>query len=320
MKTGLRGWTSRKVRIRWHIQKVKATELNPHSDVEPVSQLTPERQSVPVVVNSPHSGRYYPDDFLKNSLLGNLAIRRSEDFLVDELVESAVSYGMPVLRAIYPRAYLDVNREPFELDPTMFDGELPKHVNSRSIRVSSGLGTIAKIVSEGQEIYPDRIPAAEAVSRIANIYQPYHAALQNLLARTHVEFGMAILLDIHSMPSAGLSTGNQPRADIVLGDRYSSSCHPRILHHAKAIFTDLGFNVEINKPYAGGFITEHYGRPLNGLHALQIEINRALYMDETRITKNMHFAALAENFDGFFNKFSNLDFAGLEGTQPLAAE
>lgn len=272
------------------------------------------------MVNSPHSGRYYPEAFLEASRLNNITIRRSEDFLVDLLVKDAVEQGIPVLNAIYPRAYLDVNREPFELDPTMFDGDLPDHVNTRSIRVSSGLGTIARIVAEGQEIYARRLPASEALSRISQVYRPYHAALQNLIAHTHVKFGMAILLDIHSMPSMGTFPNSENRGDIVLGDRFGSSCNPRILHEAKTIFKDLGYQVEINKPYAGGFITEHYGRPLSGLHALQIEINRALYMDELHISQNDQFANLANDFKTFFHLFSKIEMQGLEGSLPLAAE
>ena len=293
--------------------------MNPDSP-SPFYQVLPEAQTKPIVVNSPHSGRHYPDDFLRNSRLNNLSIRRSEDFLVDEIVKGAVSSGIPVLNAVYPRAYLDVNREPFELDPSMFDGELPKNANTRSIRVSSGLGTIARIVAEGEEIYSQRLPASEAVRRISEIYRPYHEALQNLLARTHVTFGLAVLLDIHSMPSNNSAPVRETRGDIVLGDRFGSSCDPRILHEAKSIFQNLGYHVEINKPYAGGFITEHYGRPLNGLHALQIEINRSLYMDEIRMLKSKGFENLAADFDHFFSEFSAMDMTGLEGSSPLAAE
>ncbi|MEM9279429.1 MAG: N-formylglutamate amidohydrolase [Pseudomonadota bacterium] len=295
--------------------------LTSHStDMNAFSQLLPERQSLPVVVNSPHSGRYYPETFLEASRLNKLSIRKSEDFLVDELVKTAVDFGIPVLSAVYPRAYLDVNREPFELDPSMFDGELPGNVNTRSIRVSSGLGTIARIVSEGEEIYSQRLPASEAVNRIANIYRPYHTALQNLLARTHVDFGFAILLDVHSMPSNSAASVQENRGDIVLGDRFGSSCDARILHQAKAIFQSLGYQVEINRPYAGGFITEHYGRPFNGLHALQIEVNRALYMDEIRIARSRSFENLALDFGHFFSEFSKMDMSSFEGSKPLAAE
>ncbi|MGI9352935.1 MAG: N-formylglutamate amidohydrolase [Rhizobiaceae bacterium] len=286
----------------------------------PFIQRLPEEQSSPFVVNSPHSGRCYPDSFLKTSRLNSHAIRRSEDFLVDELVENACDHGMPVLNAVYPRAFLDVNREPFELDPSMFDGELPDQANTKSIRVSSGLGTIARIVSEGEEIYATRLPASEALKRISGIYRPYHAALQNLLARTHVKFGMAILLDFHSMPSSGGTPTQENRADIVLGNRYGSSCDPKIIHHVKNALGNMGYQVEVNRPYAGGFITEHYGRPFNGLHALQIEINRSLYMDEVRIARGKHFEKIVTDFNQFFAGLNELNLSGLEGAQPLAAE
>ena len=173
---------------------------------------------------------------------------------------------------------------------------------------------------EGQEIYGKRLPASEALQRISKVYRPYHAALQSLIAHTHVKFGMAILLDVHSMPSMGTFPNSENRGDIVLGDRFGSSCDPRILHEAKAIFKELGYQVEINKPYAGGFITEHYGRPLSGLHALQIEINRSLYMDELHIDRNDQFDELSQDFNAFFHAFAQMDMQGLEGSQPLAAE
>ncbi|MEM7214446.1 MAG: N-formylglutamate amidohydrolase [Pseudomonadota bacterium] len=280
----------------------------------------PLEQSAPIVANSPHSGRFYPENFLSNSRLNHLSIRKSEDFMVDEIAKNSVDHGIPLLSAVYPRAYLDVNREPYELDPSMFSERLPDHVNTRSIRVSSGLGTVPRIVSEGEEIYSYKLPTNEAFNRISNVYRPYHSALQNLLARTHVKFGLAVLLDIHSMPSSNAAPNGDRRGDIVLGDRFGSSCDPRILHHAKSVFKSMGYQVEINRPYAGGFITEHYGRPLKGLHALQIEINRALYMDEIRIRQSRHFEELVENFDRFFEEFAVMDMSGLQGSHPLAAE
>lgn len=287
---------------------------------EPFFERQPEIQTAPVVINSPHSGRYYPQEFLAESRLGNLAIRRSEDFCVDELVHGAVQCGIPILQANYPRAYVDVNREPFELDPTMFSSMLPEFANTRSVRVSGGLGTIPRVVAEGQEIYARSLDLNEALNRISTIYRPYHNALQGLLARTHVQFGVAILLDFHSMPSSGARGRDDDKPDIILGDRFSTSCDGRIIHHAKAILRELGYQVAINQPYAGGFITEHYGRPENGLHALQIELNRALYMDEIRIEKNSGFAALRKNLETFFARFVELDMSGLHGSQPLAAE
>ncbi len=289
-------------------------------EIQAFTQLLPDEQLVPLIVNSPHSGSYYPETFLASSRLGNLAIRKSEDFEVDELVKSATEFGIPVLSATYPRAYVDVNREPYELDPDMFEGPLPGFVNRRSIRVSGGLGTIPRIVAEGEEIYAGRIPVETAMGRIAKIYRPYHEVLQTMLAKTHVRFGVAILLDFHSMPSSGITGHANGKPDIVLGDRFSGSCSPQLVHLARTAFAELGYKVSVNRPYAGGFITEHYGRPENGLHALQIEINRALYMDEVRISRNDRFESLQADLGKFFASFTKIDFSGLQGNQPLAAE
>lgn len=286
----------------------------------PYNQALPEKQLMPVVVSSPHSGANYPKSFLDSSRLGDLAIRRSEDFAVDDLIKSAVEFGIPVHAATYPRAFVDVNREPYELDPSMFEDSLPDFANRRSIRVSGGLGTVPRIVAEGQEIYRGKIPLEEAMRRISCIYKPYHSALQNLIALTHVTFGKAVLIDFHSMPSTANLPENTRRPDIVLGDRYATSCDPSVLHFTKSIFTELGYRVMINKPYAGGFITEHYGRPQNGLHAMQIEINRELYMDEVRIVKSQNFDSLANDLTHFFSRLSDVNFEALTGSHPLAAE
>ncbi|MEO0328971.1 MAG: N-formylglutamate amidohydrolase [Pseudomonadota bacterium] len=280
----------------------------------------PASQLAPIVVNSPHSGRFYSKEFVQQSRLNNQSIRRSEDFLVDELVKSAVDCGFPLLSANYPRAYLDVNREPFELDPAMFDHKLPDYVNTRSIRVSSGLGTVPKIVAEGENIYAERLPVSDALERVEQIYKPYHDKLRHILAQTHLKFGLAILLDFHSMPSTRTVTEKYGRADIVLGDRFGSSCSPKIVYQARAAFEQLGYRTEVNRPYAGGFITEHYGRPFNGLHALQIEINRSLYMDEIMIRESEGFNKLSSDIGEFFELFLELDWSDLQGNQPLAAE
>lgn len=282
--------------------------------------VEPEMLTTPFVINSPHSGRVYPQSFLEQSRLGNLAIRKSEDFMVDELVEGGAFHGIPMLKANFPRAFLDVNREPYELDAQMFNGQLPSYTNTRSIRVSSGLGTIAKIVAEGEHIYSDKIPVEDGVSRIETIYRPYHAKLRNLLAKTHVTLNTAVLLDCHSMPSNSIQANYNTRPDFVLGDRFGSSCAPTITHGVKNLLQQMGYNVEVNKPYAGGFITEHYGRPNNGLHALQIEINRGLYMDEIRMLPNDRFAEFAADLTVFFKQLTGMQWDDLAGTQPLAAE
>ncbi len=253
----------------------------------------PDEQSVPFVFNSPHSGRYYPADFLAATSLDKHEIRRSEDLLVDQLFAPVVRLGAPLMSANYPRAYLDVNREPYELDPKMFDGRLPTYANVRSLRVAGGLGTIPRVVSDSANIYKGPLPIEEGLERIERIYRPYHDTLRRLLAQTHVAFGLAILIDCHSMPSNIRGGSSRVRPDFVLGDRFGASCMPELTDQATAALQRLGYSVCRNKPYAGGFITEHYGRPSRGLHALQIEVNRSLYMDEFRLEPNRGFIRLS---------------------------
>ncbi|WP_306027922.1 N-formylglutamate amidohydrolase [Stappia sp. MMSF_3263] len=288
-------------------------------DMEAFEVLHPAEQHVPFVFNSPHSGRHYPEAFLNASRLDRLAIRRSEDAFVDELFSGVTGLGAPLLRACFPRAYLDVNREPYELDPKMYEDRLPAYANSRSIRVAGGLGTIARVVGEAQEIYRGRMSVREALDRIETIYKPYHLTLRRLLARTHVNFGYAVLVDCHSMPSTIRSSDNGPRPDFILGDRYGTSCALALVDRATEILRDMGYTVARNKPYAGGFITEHYGRPAKGLHALQVEINRSLYMDEARTDRNSGFEAFAADLARFNEALVALPDAGLI-PDALAAE
>lgn len=296
------------------------SSLNFFENQVPFTISEPPEQLAPFVLNSPHSGRFYPQDFLQSSRLSAHAIRSSEDCYVDRLFDPSVALGMPLLHANFPRAYLDVNREPYELDQAMFSDQLPSYANTRSIRVSSGLGTVARIVAEGAEIYSRKLLAHEAIERIDGLYKPYHAGLRNLLAKTHVRFGFAVLLDCHSMPSTNSVQAGDVRPDFVLGDRFGSSCAPALTHNARNILRDMGYNVELNKPYAGGFITEHYGRPDNGLHAMQIEINRGLYMNEANMNPTEGFNALASDLYGFLEKLIETEAVDLFGSQPLAAE
>jgi N-formylglutamate amidohydrolase len=293
--------------------------VNGFAEVEPFEILQPAEHRVPFVFNSPHSGRHYPLPFLAASRLDSNAIRRSEDAFVDDLFEPVVGLGAPLLRARFPRAFLDVNREPYELDPRMYDDRLPPYANSRSIRVAGGLGTIARVVGEAQEIYRGRLQVSEALDRIETIYKPYHQTLRRLLARTHVDFGFAVLIDCHSMPSAVRGAEGGARPDFILGDRYGTSCAQPLVDAAAEILTGLGYRVSRNKPYAGGFITEHYGRPAKGLHALQIEINRGLYMDEGATLPSPGFAALAADLRAFASEIVSIPDAALF-PDTLAAE
>lgn len=250
-------------------------ELSPPFDV-----VEPAAYSAPLLFNSPHSGRVYPRTFLEASRLDPLSLRRSEDAFVDLLLADIAASGSAVMSARFPRAFLDVNREPYELDPRMFEGRLPNYANTRSLRVAGGLGTLARVVSENQEIYARRLPVDEALRRIEELYKPYHRTLRRLLGQIHRDFGVALLVDCHSMPSCGLAREDRPRADIVLGDRYGTSCSHLITDCADDTLRKLGYSVARNKPYAGGYITEHYGNPGAGFHVIQIEINRSIYMNE----------------------------------------
>jgi N-formylglutamate amidohydrolase len=263
-------------------------ELNP-----PFEILEPAEWRGPIVFNSPHSGRIYPHAFLNVARLELATLRRSEDSFVDELFAGVVTRGHPLMRAHFPRCYVDVNREPYELDPRMFDGRLPSFANTRSMRVAGGLGTVARLVGEAQEIYEERLPVGEALRRIEALYKPYHRALRRLMTRMHRDFGAAVLVDAHSMPSAAGAKEERPRGDIVIGDRYGTSCVGIVADTMEEVLRGLGYSVSRNKPYAGGFITEHYGNPAAGLHAVQLELNRALYMDERRFERSGAFAQLA---------------------------
>lgn len=263
------------------------------ADIEtPFTLHQPALQVVPVVVDVPHAGRRYPRGFVDRSRLSLRSLRRSEDAFVDRLFAQTVALGAPLLAAEFPRAFLDVNREPYELDPRMFDGRLPAFANTRSMRVAGGLGTIPRIVGDAHEIYSGRIPVEEGLTRIDTLYRPYHAALRSLILRTQGSFGTCILIDAHSMPSSGLDRDGAAKADLVLGDRFGTSAGGYVTEIAEEAFRRQGLSVTRNRPYAGGFITEHYGTPASGVHALQLEFGRALYMDETTLTPHAGFAAL----------------------------
>jgi N-formylglutamate deformylase len=276
-------------------------ELDP-----PFEIIEPQQWRGPVLFNSPHSGKVYPREFLTTSRLDVATLRRSEDSFVDELIHGVVGRGHPLMRAHFPRCYVDVNREPYELDPRMFDGRLPSFANTRSMRVAGGLGTVARVVGDAQEIYGQRIPVDDAIRRIEGLYKPYHRALRRLFTRMHRDFGAAVLVDCHSMPSTAGPKDERPRADVVLGDRYGTSCVPVVAETIEATLRGLGYGVSRNKPYAGGFITEHYGNPAAGLHAIQLELNRALYMDERRYERSAQFGRMAADLERLADRLSDI--------------
>ncbi len=280
----------------------------------PFAVVRPDRRTTPLVLASPHSGTAYDQSFLESTRLPLATLRRSEDSYVDELFAAAPRIGAPLIKALFPRSYLDVNREPFEFDPGMFEDKVPRYVNSRSARVRSGLGTIPRIAANGAEIYRERLGWGEARRRLLRLYLPYHRALRDLVAAARKDFGYAILLDCHSMPSAAVETIGGRRVDIVLGDCHGSSCAPAIVDLAEAVLRRQGYLTTRNRPYAGGFTTQRHGRPLEGVHALQIEINREIYMNEERLLRRPTLAAVAADMTRLI-----VDLSAVEPI-PLAAE
>ncbi|MEM6971332.1 MAG: N-formylglutamate amidohydrolase [Pseudomonadota bacterium] len=267
------------------------------------------------VFSSPHSGSAYPDDFVAASRLGALALRASEDVFVDALFSAAPASGAPLLAARLPRAWLDLNRAPSELDPALIEGVETQGLNQR---VSAGLGVIPRVVAEGQAIYDGKITLAEARRRIVDYHAPYHTALDNLLRRARREHGTAVLYDCHSMPAEALRAAPRVRGsspDIVLGDRFGASATRATVAAAQVAFERAGFLVARNAPFAGGYITQRYGRPSRGFEALQIEINRALYLDHRTLEPLPAFEEIRSRLDQVV-----LELVDAAGYRALAAE
>ena len=263
-------------------------------ETTPVMVLRPARQTVPVIFASPHSGRAYPSDFLAAARLDPLNLRRSEDGFVDELFSAAPDCGAPLLAATFPRAFCDANREPWELDPAMFADPLPSWVNTTSARVGAGLGTIARIVASGETIYRGKLSFAEAERRVRLFWRPFHETLEALIAGTRAMFGGCLLVDCHSMPSHG-GARTAGKADFVLGDAHGTTCNPLLTSFIEQKLTALGYIVRRNDPYAGGYITRHYGRPREHVNVVQLEIARELYMDELRIERLPRFPTVQQD-------------------------
>ena len=272
----------------------------------PVLIERPASQTTPLVFASPHSGNCYPAEFLAASRLDALGLRRSEDSFVDELFASAVGFGAPLVHATFPRAWCDPNREPWELDPGMFADVLPAWVNTTSARVTAGLGTIARVVASGEAIYRDKLTFAEAERRIETCWKPFHDTVSALVGGTRAVFGQCVLIDCHSMPSHVPISGRGDRlADIILGDAHGTACAPHITRFVERRLVDLGYRVRRNDPYAGGYITRHYGRPREQVHALQIEIARDLYMDEARFERSASFAEVQADLSVLIEALAN---------------
>jgi N-formylglutamate amidohydrolase len=274
--------------------------------------VQPSAAPTPLIHASPHSGRLYPPELLQASALDAIAIRRSEDAWVDELVAGAPSSGGVLIKARYARAFVDVNREAWELDPAMFEDELPAFVQAKTARAAAGLGSIARIVAEGQEIYARKLTFAEARRRIELVHEPYHRAVAALLETARARFGAALLIDWHSMPS-GVAGPGRRAPDFVLGDRFGASCSGAVTRLVERELEARGYMVARNSPYAGGWATTAYGRPAEGLHALQIEINRALYLDERTLEPSSGASVLKRDLDRLFRSLSGQTWPSLLG-------
>tara|TARA_Y100000588_G_C14029956_1_gene828183 strand:+ start:81 stop:962 length:882 start_codon:yes stop_codon:yes gene_type:complete len=282
------------------------TPQQPHEVIRPADQL------MPVVFSSPHSGKHYTESFLSTLNIDLATLRQLEDCFVDELFSSAPELGAPMLRALFPRAYIDPNREPYELDPEMFDEDLPDHANTTSARVAVGLGTIARLTTTGEEIYGQKLTVTEAEYRIESYHRPFHQALKTLITNTKARFGYAVLIDCHSMPSIDRtndrSRGKQS-TDIILGDRFGTSCSANLIDTIEDCLINLGYHVTRNIPYAGGYTTEHYGCPNENVHAIQLEINRSLYMDQKRLRKHRGIARTSRNMKCLIETLARLKLA-----------
>jgi N-formylglutamate amidohydrolase len=283
-------------------ESVACAQASDAASLQPFSVIVPKHDcNLPLIINVPHAGRVYPASFLAASRLNPITLRRSEDAFVDELLEGAHALGITILCAHFPRAWLDVNREPFELDPKLFMEPLPVHANPSTARVAAGLGTIPRVVGEGLNIYREKLSLEEGLTRINTHYESYHVALAQLMSHMQQRFGWCLVLDFHSMPS--FSTPTHHHADIVIGDRFGTSCSPHIRRIIEQMLQREGFHVTRNKPYAGGFITQFYGQPVTGQHVLQIEIDRALYMNQQHIEQHNGFHRLQKRLSYVLEAF-----------------
>ena len=293
-------------------------EMSDGESSPPFEIVEPAMWRAPIIFNSPHSGAIYPAEFLRSARIDLTALRRSEDSFMDELIGPLSDHGFPVVRVNFPRSYVDVNREPYELDPRMFIGRLPSFANTRSMRVAGGLGTIPRVVGDGQEIYRERLPVDDALMRIETLYKPYHRALRRLINRAHQRFGTVVVVDCHSMPSVGISRDEPKRPDVVIGDRYGTSCAALLPDIVEETMARRGYSTGRNKPYAGGFITEHYGNPASGLHVIQLELNRAIYMDERSRERRPDFNRITEDFAALAHTLADIPLGDLGPFQAAA--
>lgn len=284
---------------------------------DPYRLSLPKGRTSAVVVASPHSGRTYTPAFLASSVLDARGIRSSEDAFVDLLLDTVPALGVPLITADAPRAYVDLNRAQDELDPAVVE-DIPR--GALNPRVSSGLGVIPRVVSNGRAIYDGKISRREAQSRIETVWRPYHRRLQGLLDESRAQFGRSILIDVHSMPHEAIDSVHHTQhlpPEIVIGDRFGASCDGRITDAVEAAFRRAGFRVARNAPFAGAFIAQHYGRPSHKQHVLQIEIDRSLYMDERLVQPHRGFHPFKGRLAGVLADI--VEIGGM-GVRRLAAE
>lgn len=282
--------------------------------------VQPKERDTCVVFSSPHSGRDYPWTFLCRSLLDETSVRSSEDAFVDLLFSDAPAFGAPLLAATAPRAFVDLNRSIDELDPALIEG-VPR--GGHNPRIVSGLGVIPRVVSGGRVIQTGKMSRAEADKRLNDHWVPFHRQLQGLLDESRALFGRAILFDCHSMPHDAVSSvgkSGQKRPEIVIGDRYGASANSEIVDQLETLFRNEGFVVARNTPFAGAYITQHYGRPSRGQHAIQIEIDRALYMDEKSIRPSRHFKGFRDVMRRIVIQMADIGRDQGRESMPLAAE
>ncbi|MCV3270331.1 N-formylglutamate amidohydrolase [Roseobacter sinensis] len=276
----------------------------------------PEKPNSCVVFASPHSGRNYPWSMLRASVLDELAIRSSEDAFVDQLFDCAPQFGATFLKAGAPRAFVDLNRSSDELDPALIEGVRRRGHNPR---VASGLGVIPRVVANGRAIYSGKISMLEAKRRLDQYWHPYHDTLQGLLDEALRHHGQAVLIDCHSMPHEavqGIARSGAKRPEIVLGDRFGAAAGGDIVDRVEAAFAAAGFVVTRNAPFAGAYVAQAYGRPSRGQHAIQVEIDRAIYMDEGRIRRSSRFAEVQRTLKGVIAEIAQIG----QERMPLAAE
>ena len=261
------------------------TDIRQHAIVEPDSLTSG------VVFALPHSGRDYGVSFLNQSILDEISIRSSEDAFLDQLIDGIERYGAPKIIANAPRAFIDLNRSTDELDPALISGIKN---NVRNPRISSGLGVIPRVVSHGKEIYRGKLSLEQAQSRIEYYWKPYHKDLSILLTRAQSIYGQSLLIDMHSMPHEAVSTQSSfiKAPEIVVGDRFGMSSDPEFTNLIVSILKHHGFRVAKNTPFAGAFITKHHGKIKERTHAIQLEIDRSLYMNEEQISPNSGFGKL----------------------------